>query len=60
MENDKLLTMADLIAEGYGKEFLYRVAHMRNTPFFRTTPRRGKFYVIKSKFIDFISSEKVK
>lgn len=59
MEHDRILTMSELIADGYCKEFLYRVAHMKDTPFFRTTPRNGKFYVLESKFREFISTRRV-
>lgn len=58
MAHDRILTMSELIVDGYGKEFLYRVAHMKDTPFFRTG-KRGKFYVLESKFIEFISTRRV-
>ena len=58
-EHDRILTITDLIADGYGKEFLYRVAHMRETPFFRTTPKNGKFYVLESKFREFIGTRRI-
>ena len=50
--------MSELIADGFGKEFLYRVAHMKETPFFRTQ-KRGKFYVLESKFKEFIGTRRV-
>lgn len=58
MEHDRILTMSELIADGFGKEFLYRVAHMKETPFFRTQ-KRGKFYVLESKFKEFIGTRRV-
>ena len=57
-EQDRLLTISDLIANGYGKDFLYRVCHMENTPFFRTG-KRGKFYVFEDKFVEFCSQRRV-
>lgn len=57
-ENDRILTMTELIADGYGKDFLYRISHMKDTPFFRTS-KRGKFYVLESKFREFIGTRRV-
>lgn len=58
MDHDRIITMSELIADGYCKEFLYRVAHMKDTPFFRTS-KKGKFYVLESKFREFISARRV-
>ena len=58
MTQDRILTMSELIVDGYGKEFLYRVAHMRDTPFFRTS-KHGKFYVLESKLREFISTRRI-
>ena len=57
-EHDRILTMSELVKDGYCKEFLYRVAHMKETPFFRTQ-KRGKFYVLESKFKEFIGTRRV-
>ena len=56
--HDRIITMSELIADGFCKEFLYRVAHMKDTPFFRTS-KRGKFYVLESKFREFIGTRRV-
>lgn len=54
----KMLSMSDLEKKGWSKELLYRIAHMRDTPFFRSSPR-GKFYVIESNLREFVSTRRV-
>ena len=58
MAQEKMKTMSDLVKEGWNRELLMRIAHMKNTPFFRSSPR-GKFYVIEEKLIDFVSQRRV-
>lgn len=57
MEN-KMLTMAELVKKGWKKELLYRIAHMKGTPFFRTSPR-GHFYVMEDRLNEFVSTRRV-
>ena len=58
MEQEKMKTMSQLVDKGWNRELLMRIAHMKNTPFFRSSPR-GKFYVIEEKLIDFVSTRRV-
>lgn len=51
-------TISQLIAEGWNKELIYRIAHMRDTPFFRTS-KRGKFYVVEENLKQFVSTRRV-
>lgn len=54
----QMKTISQLIAEGWSKELIYRIAHMKDTPFFRTSPK-GKFYVVESNLREFISTRRV-
>jgi hypothetical protein len=54
---DRMLTITDLETKGFNRDLLYRVSHMKDTPFFRTS-KRGKFYVLESKFREFISTRR--
>ena len=56
-QENKMLTMAELEKKGWNREVLYRVAHMKDTPFFRTSPK-GRFYVFENKLIDFCSARR--
>lgn len=58
MEQEKMKTMSQLVNKGWNRELLMRIAHMKDTPFFRSSPR-GKFYVIEEKLIDFVSTRRV-
>lgn len=58
MEAQQMKTISQLIAEGWNKELIYRIAHMKNTPFFRTHPK-GKFYVIPEKLQEFVSTRRI-
>lgn len=57
-QTGKMLTMTELVQAGWNKEMLMRVAHMKDTPFFRTSPK-GRFYVFESKLIEFVSTRRV-
>ena len=57
-ETQQMKTISELIAEGWNKELLYRISHMKDTPFFRTS-KRGKFYVIPEKLIEFCSTRRI-
>lgn len=56
--NGQMLTITDLVNKGWSKELLYRIAHMAQTPFFRTS-KRGHFYVFEDKLIEFVSTRRV-
>ena len=58
MTQEKMKTMSDLVKEGWNRELLMRIAHMKDTPFFRTSPR-GRFYVIESNLMTFVSTRRV-
>lgn len=58
MKERVMLSITDLVSKGWDRELLYRIAHMRCTPFFRTTPK-GRFYVFEDKLIEFCSGRKV-
>ena len=53
-----MLSMTDLEKVGWSKELLYRIAHMKDTPFFRSSPR-GKFYVMESNLKEFVKTRRV-
>ena len=57
MEQEKMKTMSQLVANGWNRELLMRIAHMPQTPFFRTS-KRGKFYVFESKLREFASERR--
>ena len=57
MEN-KMLTMTELVNQGWSKELLMRIAHMPASPFFRTSSK-GKFYVFYDKLIEFCSIRRI-
>lgn len=57
MEN-KMLTMTELVNKGWNRELLMRIAHMKNTCFFRTSPR-GRFYVNEDRLKEFVSTRRV-
>ena len=54
----KMKTMSELVNEGWSRELLMRIAHMKDTPFFRTSPK-GRFYVFESKLMEFCSTRRV-
>ena len=54
----KMKTITELIAEGWNKELLMRIAHMPCSPMFRTNPR-GKFFVFEDKLNEFCSSRRL-
>jgi len=58
MTQEKMKTMSDLVKEGWNRELLMRIAHMKDTPFFRTSPR-GRFYVMESNLMTFVSTRRV-
>ena len=58
MENNKMVTLSELVRKGWSKELLMRIAHMPASPMFRTNPR-GKFYVIEEKLREFVSQRRV-
>jgi len=58
MEQSKMMTISKLVKEGWNKELLMRIAHMKDTPFFRSSPK-GKFYVLPDKLIEFVSTRRV-
>lgn len=58
-EKGQMKTISQLIAEGWNKELIYRIAHMKNTPFFRTTANKGKFYVFEDKLKEFCSTRRI-
>ena len=53
----QMKTISQLIAEGWNKELIYRIAHMRDTPFFRTSAR-GKFYVMEENLKEFVKTRR--
>lgn len=55
---EKMKTMSELVQDGWSKELLMRIAHMPNTPFFRTS-KQGKFYVIESNLREFVSTRRI-
>jgi len=57
-EKGQMKTISQLIAEGWNKELIYRIAHMKDTPFFRTSSK-GKFYVMPDKLNEFVSTRRV-
>ena len=57
-ENNKLLTVSQLVKKGWNKELLYRIAHMKDTPMFRTSPK-GHFYVSEDRLNEFVSTRRV-
>ena len=54
----QMKTISELIADGWNKELLYRVCHMKDTPFFRTG-KRGKFYVVEENLKEFVKTRRV-
>lgn len=54
----KMKTMSELVQDGWSKELLMRIAHMPNTPFFRTS-KRGRFYVVEENLKEFVSTRRV-
>ena len=54
----KMKTITELVQDGWNRELLMRIAHMANTPFFRTG-KRSKFYVFEDKLIEFASMRRV-
>ena len=54
----QMKTVSQLIAEGWNKELLYIICHMKDTPFFRTSIR-GKFYVIEENLKAFVSTRRI-
>lgn len=50
-------SISELERDGWNKEMLMRIAHMPNSPMFRTSPR-GKFYVIEEKLREFVSQRR--
>ena len=55
---EQMVTISDLVKEGWNVELLRRISHMKDTPFFRTSPR-GRFYVVKSNLLDFVKTRRV-
>ena len=55
---DRMLTISQLVAEGWGVELLRRISHMKDTPFFRTSPK-GKFYVMETNLKEFVKTRRV-
>lgn len=51
-------SITELVNEGWNKELLMRIAHMPNSPMFRTSPK-GKFYVLHDKLIEFCSQRRI-
>lgn len=58
MNVDRMMTIAELVKEGWNVELIRRISHMKDTPFFRTSPR-GKFYVMESNLKQFVSTRRV-
>ena len=58
MAQEKMKTISDLVKEGWNRELLMRIAHMKDTCFFRTSPR-GRFYVMESNLMTFVSTRRV-
>lgn len=56
--NNKMLTMTELVKAGWDRNLLYRIAHMKNTPFFRTSAR-GHFRVFENNLKEFVSTRRV-
>ena len=56
---NKMMTISELVKEGWNKELLYRICHMKNSPFFRTTAKKGKFYVFEDKLKEFCSTRRI-
>jgi len=54
----KMKSITELVEEGWNKEVLMRIAHMPNSPMFRTSPR-GKFYVIEERLKEFVSTRRI-
>jgi len=57
-QTGEMLTITELVNKGWNKEMLYRICHMRDTCFFRTSPK-GKFYVFENKLIEFCSARRI-
>lgn len=53
----QMKSISELVAEGWNRELLMRIAHMPNSPMFRTSPR-GKFYVIEEKLREFVNGRR--
>lgn len=58
MEEEKMKTIRRLVEQGWNRELLMRIAHMKDTPFFRTCPK-GRFYVCEDKLNEFVSRRRV-
>lgn len=54
----QMKSISELVAEGWNRELLMRIAHMPNSPMFRTSPL-GKFYVIEQQLIEFCSRRRI-
>ena len=54
----QMKTISELIADGWNKELIYRIAHMKDTPFFRSCPK-GKFYVVEENLKEFVKTRRV-
>ena len=57
-KDNGMTTITELVKKGWDKELLYRICHMKNICFFRTSPR-GKFYVIESNLREFVSTRRI-
>lgn len=55
---DKMMTITELVKDGWSYELLRRICHMKDTPFFRTSPR-GKFYVVEENLKEFVKTRRV-
>jgi len=58
MDEPRMKTITELVKEGWSKEVLMRIAHMKDTPFFRTGVK-GRFYVLPEKLEEFVSTRRV-
>lgn len=58
-DTQQMKSISELVKEGWNRELLYRICHMKDSPFFRTKAKRGKFYVIPEKLIEFCSTRRV-
>lgn len=54
----KMKSITELEKAGWSRELLMRIAHMPNSPMFRTSPK-GKFYVIEERLREFCSTRRI-
>ena len=54
----KMVTITELVKDGWSIELLRRISHMKDTPFFRTSPK-GKFYVVEENLREFVKTRRI-